>query len=158
MAVVLAGMLAAMVGAAGEVQIGSKTETYAGLLSNSQDLRQVRGANYLPSNAAQPLAMWLNYSSATVERELAYAKQLRLNTVRVELQFFAWYADPSGFMANYEHFLGACERNGLQALFIVFDADFVEPPVATLEDIRPWLATGAWQEVSPHPTACAAIS
>ncbi len=50
----------------------------------------IRGVNYVPSNAVNATEMWLEFDAATIDRELGFAEGLALNSNRVEHRI-GWY-------------------------------------------------------------------
>lgn len=84
----------------------------------------IRGANYVPSYAPDDVAQWAAYDPQVIERELAFARDLGLNSVRTFLSYAVYRADPPAFLERVEHFLAAAERRGLSVMLILFDACF----------------------------------
>ena len=102
------------------------------------DLSWVRGANYVPSYATTDVEIWLNYNPEAIERELGYAEKLKLNSLRVFLQYLVWQDDPKRFMANLEDFVARCERHGIRPMLVLFDSCFGADP--SLESSGFWVA------------------
>src|ERR1700722_9812839 len=48
-----------------------------------ENFSSMRGANYVPSYARNDVQIWLDFNPAVIDKELGYAEQLKLNTVRV---------------------------------------------------------------------------
>ena len=92
------------------------------------DFSWVRGANYIPSYAINDVEQWLDYQPEVVERELELATRLRLNSVRVWLQYFAYETDREKFLANYEDFITRCAKYGIRPMFVLFDGCFGADP------------------------------
>ncbi len=65
------------------------------------------GCNFTPSTAINQLEMWqLNtFDSATIDRELAWAKQLGFNSIRVYLHHLLWEQHARGLLHRMERFL-----------------------------------------------------
>ena len=61
----------------------------------TDDLKWVRGVNYVPSSAHNDMGIWLDYDSALVHQELGYAGKQGFNAVRVFLHWLAWQHDPA---------------------------------------------------------------
>ena len=102
------------------------------------DFAWIRGANYVPSYASNDIEQWREYEPETIERELALAESLRLNSLRVWLQYLAYELDPAGFMKNYEDFLTRCARHNIRPMIIVFDGCFGADPEP---DSKNWVAS-----------------
>lgn len=109
------------------------------------DFAWVRGANYVPSWAKNDVQAWADYDAEIVERELGYAAQLGLNSVRVFLQVLVFERDPEAFLANFEDFLARCGRHGLRAMPVLFDSCFGKDPFF---EAQGWVA-------NPGPTRVA---
>ena len=123
------------------------------------DFRWVHGANYVPSYSATDVEMWLNYDAVLIDRELAYAKKMGLNCVRVFLQSLVYQHDPKAFLDNFENFLSIADKHGLQVMPILFDSCFGVAP--SLESRSMWVANPGpdrmdkqwWPESDAYATA-----
>jgi hypothetical protein len=67
--------------------------------------------------------MWQaeTFDPETIGRELGWAAGIGFNTVRVYLHDLAWEADAEGFKNRSDQFLQIAARNGIKALFVIFD-------------------------------------
>jgi hypothetical protein len=54
------------------------------------DLSTIRGANYRAAGAANTTDYWLHYNAAETERDLAYADRLKVNQLRVFVNYASW--------------------------------------------------------------------
>jgi hypothetical protein len=81
------------------------------------------GFNYVPSTAINPIELWAveTFDPAAMDRELAWAKKLGFNTLRVNLHYFAWEADPAGLGGRIGQFLDLAARHGLSVVPCLFD-------------------------------------
>lgn len=81
------------------------------------------GCNFIPSTAINQLEMWQSdtFDPASIDRELKWASDLGMNTVRVYLHDMAWDADAKGFKNRIEEFLGIAEKYGIRTMFVLFD-------------------------------------
>ena len=82
----------------------------------TDDLKWVRGVNYVPSSAHNDMGIWLDYDSALVHQELGYAGKQGFNAVRVFLHWLAWQHDPAVFLERIEDFLVAAHAAQLKVL------------------------------------------
>jgi hypothetical protein len=107
----------------------------------------VRGATYLSSNAVNPTQMWTEFDPATIDRELGFAEELRLNSVRVFIQYLAHEHDAAAFLARFETFLELADRHGLSVMPVLFDDCWLpEPHVGEqAPEPRPGLHNPYWQ-------------
>ena len=81
------------------------------------------GANFLPSTAINQLEMWqaATFDPETIDRELGWAADFGMNTVRVYLHDLAWEADPEGFLDRMDQFLTIATSHGIKPNFVFFD-------------------------------------
>lgn len=105
----------------------------------SPDFSWIRGANYVPSAASTSVAAWKNYDPERIDRELGYAERLRLNSLRVFLQYVVYEEDPAGFVRKLEDFVGRCERRGIRPLIVLFDSCFGDEPSLAKAESPLWL-------------------
>lgn len=83
----------------------------------------LRGADFLPSTAINQLEMWQeeSFDTATINRELGWAEEIGMNSMRVYLHHLAWEIDPDGFKDRMEKYLDIANRNNISTLFVFFD-------------------------------------
>lgn len=81
------------------------------------------GFNYVPSNAVNTTEMWQaeTFDAALIDRELALAQDLGLNSARVFLQYLVWQQDPEGTLKRLEQFVAIAARRGLSTMPVLFD-------------------------------------
>ena len=81
------------------------------------------GCNFLPSTAVNDVEMWQaeTFDPATIDRELGWAQDLGLNTVRVFVNYVVWEADAVGLERRFARFLGLAQRHGISVMPILFD-------------------------------------
>ena len=102
-------------------------------------LAAIRGANYTPSYASTSVGAWLDYDAAVVERELAYAERLRLNSVRVFLSTVAYEHDPEAFGQHMADLVARCHTHKLRPLFVLFDSCFGLEPSLDRANSETWV-------------------
>ncbi|MEI7900372.1 MAG: cellulase family glycosylhydrolase [bacterium] len=115
---------------------------WAGLCGNAaenasakDDYAWMRGANYVPSYAKNDVALWLDFDSEVIGRELGYAERLKLNTVRVFLSVQAYERNPPLFLERFEQFLTLCAKHKIQMMPVLFDSCF-DPQEVDLAEYR----------------------
>lgn len=83
----------------------------------------LRGADFLPSTAINQLEMWQaeTFDTATINRELGWAKNIGMNSMRVYLHHLAWEIDPQGFKNRMEQYLTLADKHNISTLFVFFD-------------------------------------
>jgi len=81
------------------------------------------GCNFIPSTAINQLEMWQadTFDPKTIDRELGWAADLGMNTLRVFLHDLAWQADPDGFKKRVDQFLDIAARHKIRPLLVIFD-------------------------------------
>jgi hypothetical protein len=83
----------------------------------------LRGADFIPSTAINQLEMWQaeTFDTATIDRELGWAEDIGMNSMRVYLHHLAWEVDPEGFMDRVDQYLSIADRHHISTLFVFFD-------------------------------------
>lgn len=83
----------------------------------------LRGANFLPSTAINQLEMWQaeTFDTATINRELGWAEDIGMNSMRVYLHHVAWELDPDGFKRRMDEYLTIANKHNISTLFVFFD-------------------------------------
>jgi hypothetical protein len=81
------------------------------------------GCNFLPSTAVNDVEMWQEetFDPATIDRELGWAKDLGLNSVRVFLNYVVWEADAEGFKRRFTRFLQVARQHGISVMPVLMD-------------------------------------
>jgi hypothetical protein len=83
----------------------------------------LRGANFLPSTAINQLEMWqaATFDTTTINRELGWAEDIGMNSMRVYLHHLAWETDPDGFKQRMDQYLTIANSHNISTLFVFFD-------------------------------------
>ena len=83
----------------------------------------LRGADFIPSTAINQLEMWQaeTFDTATINRELGWAEEIGMNSMRVYLHHLAWEIDPEGFKDRMDQYLSIADRHNISTLFVIFD-------------------------------------
>ncbi|MBN2212372.1 MAG: cellulase family glycosylhydrolase [Sedimentisphaerales bacterium] len=111
------------------------------------------GCNFTPSTAINQLEMWQadTFDPKTIDRELGWAHDIGLNTVRVYLHDLAWKADAEGFKKRIDRFLGIAAKHGIRPLFVIFDDCWnPNPKIGKQPEPRPGVHNSGWLQ-SPGP-------
>jgi hypothetical protein len=85
------------------------------------DLSTIRGANYRGSAAADTTDYWRHYSPAETQRDLAYADRLKLNQLRVFVNYASWEADKPAFRKNLVDLARACNAHRIGLMITIGD-------------------------------------
>ncbi|KTT74616.1 1,4-beta-xylanase [Sphingomonas endophytica] len=82
------------------------------------------GANYTPASAINQLEMWqaATWDPQRIDRELGWAQEIGMNTMRVFLHDQLWLQDPAGFRRRIDEFLTIAARHRIKPLFVLFDS------------------------------------
>lgn len=86
------------------------------------DLSTIRGANYRAAGAANTTDFWLHYNAAETERDLAYADRLKLNQLRVFVNYASWQTNKASFRKNLVDLARAANRHRIGLLITVGDS------------------------------------
>ncbi|QDU56221.1 family 43 glycosylhydrolase [Aeoliella mucimassa] len=90
------------------------------------------GANFTPSSAINQLEMWQadTFDPETIDRELGWAADIGMNSMRVFLHDIAWREDPDGFCDRIDQYLQIADRHGIRTMFVLFDGVWLPNPKA----------------------------
>ncbi|MCO6047475.1 family 43 glycosylhydrolase [Aeoliella sp. ICT_H6.2] len=90
------------------------------------------GANFVPSTAINQLEMWQadTFDPATIDRELGWAADIGMNSMRVFLHDIPWKEDPEGFCERIDQYLEIADRHGIRTMFVLFDGVWRPEPKA----------------------------
>ncbi|MGA2554925.1 MAG: hypothetical protein ABSG04_01445, partial [Verrucomicrobiota bacterium] len=86
-----------------------------------KDLSPIRGANYRGTGAADTTDYWRHYNASETERDLTYADRLKLNQLRVFVNYSSWAADKPAFRRNLVDLARACHRRHIGLMITVGD-------------------------------------
>jgi hypothetical protein len=86
------------------------------------DLSTIRGANYRAAGAANTTDYWAHYSAAETERDLTYADRLKLNQLRVFVNYTSWQTNNAAFIKNLIDLARAANRHHIGLLITVGDS------------------------------------
>jgi hypothetical protein len=83
----------------------------------------LRGCDFIPSTAINQLDMWQaeTFDTLTIDRELGWAEDLGMNSMRVYLHHSAWQIDREGFKNRMNQYLTLADRHHISTLFTIFD-------------------------------------
>ena len=82
------------------------------------------GSNYIPKDAINELEMWqeATFDPAEIDKELGWAQDLGMNTMRVFLHDLLWQQDAPGFRKRLDQFLTIAARHHIRPLLVLFDS------------------------------------
>ncbi|MCP5545297.1 MAG: cellulase family glycosylhydrolase [Akkermansiaceae bacterium] len=81
------------------------------------------GCNYYPATAINQIEMWQasTFDPETIDKELALAESIGMNTLRVYLHDLVWADDEQGLYQRMDRFLDICGKHGIRPWFVFFD-------------------------------------
>ena len=110
----------------------------------------LRGANYVPSYARNDVHLWMEFDPTVIDRELGYAAILKLNCVRVFMQYAVYEADPRTFLGRFERFLALCDKHHVQMMPVLFDSCFGDFPDLISYRDKDWMACPGQNRLGPE--------
>ena len=97
----------------------------------------IRGCNFMSSDCANRIDQWQAYEFdkrlKTADRELALARDIGFNSVRLIMDFYVWQDEHDSYMANLERYLQTTAKNGISAMIVMANdclvpkEDFIRP-------------------------------
>ena len=82
------------------------------------------GSNFIPANAINELEMWQadTFDPAEIDKELGWAQDLGMKTMRVFLHDLLWQQDSGGFTQRIDRFLTISAKHHIRPIFVLFDS------------------------------------
>ncbi len=105
------------------------------------------GANFVPSTAVNQLEMWQadTFDEETIDRELGWAADAGLDTVRVFLHDLLWQQDPDGFLDRIDRFLTIADSHGIRVMLVLFDGVWdPHPQLGPQPAPQPYIHNSRW--------------
>jgi hypothetical protein len=107
------------------------------------------GANFNPSTAINQIEMWQegDFDPETIDRELGWAADIGMNTMRVYLHYMVWAQHPEGLKERMETYLSIADRHGIKTIFVPFDDVWGDNPTLGPQPApRPGVHNSGWVE------------
>ncbi|HEV7348722.1 cellulase family glycosylhydrolase [Telluribacter sp.] len=117
------------------------------------------GSNYNPASAINQLEMFQadSFDPATIDKELAWAEALGVNTARVYLHDLLWQ-DPQGFTKRLDQFLGICAKHKIRPMLVLFDSCWdPHPALGKQREPQAGIHNSGWMQ-SPGADALTDVS
>jgi hypothetical protein len=111
------------------------------------------GANFIPSTAVNQLEMWQQetFDPVTIDRELGWAQDLGMNTMRVFLHDLLW-KDQSGFERRLNTFLKIADKHKMKVILVLFDSCWDPfPELGSQRAPRPGVHNSRWLQSPGAP-------
>lgn len=105
------------------------------------------GANFNPSDASNQLEFWQaeTWNPELIDKELGWASEIGMNTMRVYLHYFPYRDDKENFLARMDQFLEISSKHNIKPMFVFFDDVWNPNPVAgTQPEPTPHLHNSNW--------------
>lgn len=111
------------------------------------DTGWLMGCNFIPSSAGNQLEMWQadTFDPVTIDRELGWAAELGMNSIRLFLHDLAWATDGHAFLDRVEQVIEIAERHGISVMPVLFDGIWdPDPKVGRQREPRPGIHNSTW--------------
>src|SRR5579863_5337138 len=109
------------------------------------------GSNFIPSTAINELEMWQadTFDLATIDRELGWAQNIGMNTMRVFLHNLAWKQDPAGFLDRIDKFLEIADKHHIRIMFVLLDSVWdPNPQIGKQRAPKPHTHNSGWVQAT----------
>ena len=91
------------------------------MLHHYENYRWLRGFNIIPSWGARIEQAWWDYDPERFREEVALARGVHANCIRLWIEFTAWMADPVGVQASFMDAVTAIDELGLKTMPCLFN-------------------------------------
>ena len=83
----------------------------------------LRGCNFIGSDCANRLDMFQSFGCEeklrTADRELALAKKIGFNSVRIWANFDVYYSEPDTYFEIFERYISLCHKHGQKVMLVI---------------------------------------
>jgi hypothetical protein len=100
---------------------GMAADTPAPTLHAYKDYGWLRGFSMVPSWGARIEEAWWSYDGGRMREEVALAKQVHANCIRLWIEFTAWMAQPEKVTANFMDAVAAIGESGMKVMPCLFN-------------------------------------
>jgi hypothetical protein len=76
----------------------------------------IKGCNYVPAYAHSHAHMWFDYREGEINKELSWAKQIGINSVRMFVPCFEYFAFRNPLLQRWDRFMDAAARHGMTVM------------------------------------------
>ncbi len=90
-------------------------------LHNYTSYGWLRGFSVVPSWGARIEEAWLSYDGARMREEVALARQVHANCIRLWIEFSAWVSDPEKITAHFLDAVKAIDEAGMKTMPCLFN-------------------------------------
>ncbi|NJY62115.1 cellulase family glycosylhydrolase [Salinimicrobium sp. CDJ15-81-2] len=114
------------------------------------------GGNFVPSTAINQLEMWQEdtFDPETIDRELGYAADIGMNTMRVYLHSLAYKADKEGFKDRVDQYLTIADKHNIKTMLVIFDDVWnASPKIGKQPAPTPGTHNSGWVQDPGYPAS-----
>ncbi|MEN8248786.1 MAG: cellulase family glycosylhydrolase [Bacteroidota bacterium] len=107
------------------------------------------GANFNPSDASNQLDFWQadTWNPELIDKELGWAAEIGMNTMRVYLHYFPFRDDKENFLKRMDQFLEISDKHSIKPMFVFFDDVWYPNPRAGKQpDVLPHVHNSNWMQ------------
>jgi hypothetical protein len=107
------------------------------------------GSNFNPASAINQLEMWqaASFDTAAINKELGWAADMGMNSMRVYLHDLLWEQDSTGFLERMDIFLQIADRHNIKPMFVLFDSCWDPfPAVGEQRPPKPHVHNSGWMQ------------
>lgn len=90
----------------------------------------IKGCNYVPRYDYSVNQMWYDFREKVLQEELAWARDIGLNSVRVWVGCFLFQSDRDRLHARFERFLDICAKNGISVMPVLQPTEALDPDLS----------------------------
>ncbi|MCL6265739.1 glycoside hydrolase family 2 TIM barrel-domain containing protein [Flagellimonas myxillae] len=111
------------------------------------------GANFAPSSAINQLEMWQadTFDPQLIDQELAWARDLGFNTMRVFLHDLLWEQDAQGLIKRVETYLDIAESHSINTMLVLLDDVWNPyPQLGKQPEPKPHVHNSGWVQSPGH--------
>jgi len=87
----------------------------------------IKGVNYVPSYCYSYIEMWHHFDEEWILRELGYAKDIGINSLRIFVAACQWQTHRALVCENLDRFLDFCERLGFSVMLTLQPNTYQRP-------------------------------
>ncbi|MBC8341693.1 MAG: cellulase family glycosylhydrolase [Proteobacteria bacterium] len=117
----------------------------------------LNGCNFIPSTAGNQLEMWQaeTWDPETIDREIGWAADLGMNSLRVFLHDLLWAAEGTAFLDRVDEFLAIADRHGVSTMLVLFDGVWhPEPALGPQGEPKARLHNALWVQGPGRAILC----
>ena len=118
--------------------------------------RWMVGADFVPSTAINQLEMWQkdSFDPETIDKELGYAENIGMNTMRVYLHSLVYKDNPEGFKNRIKTYLKIANKHGVKTIFVLFDDVWDKnPKIGKQPNPKPGIHNSGWVQDPGDPAS-----